>query len=115
MDVESVEIELLKLAVKDGLYREDWAFAAPGEPSITTMVDLHIVPLSVTAVWISSERSTSTGLLRTMAKDAKAKVNHPGGERTVLGIALTHAERRGLVLKNEARLSLIPADAPVRK
>ena len=102
-------------------YLEDWQanILPTRELSVATienygtMVDLHIVPVLGHLRLDLLRAEHIDGLLRNMAKEGKAKSTIRLA-RTVLGIALTHAERRGLVLKNEARLSVIPADAPVR-
>ena len=110
-----------------GAYLEDWlAHVLParttrgGRPiavatveNYTVMVREHIAP-ALGRVRLDQLRPEHVdAMLRDMAAAGKARSTIRLA-RVVLAMALTHAERRNLVLRNAARLAVVPP-APVRR
>jgi integrase len=79
----------------------------------TTMIDLHIVPC-IGHLRLDRLRAAHVDeLLRGMNESGKAK-STVRLARTVLCLALTHAERRDLITRNAARLSIVPPGGSIR-
>ncbi len=104
-----------------GEYLEDWlAHVLPARGiSIATaenyesMIRVHITP-ALGAIKLDQLRAEHVdGLLRQLADAGKAR-STMRLVRTVLVMALTHAERRDMVMRNAARLSIVPP-GPVRE
>ncbi len=104
-----------------GEYLEDWLSHVPPARGIsvattenyTTMIRVHITP-ALGAIKLDQLRAEHVDrLLRQMADAGKAH-STVRLVRTVLVMALTHAERRDMVMRNAARLSIVPP-GPVRQ
>ena len=78
-----------------------------------TVLRVHVIPALGTVRLDKLRPEHVDGLLRTMAETGKAR-NTIMRARAVLMMALTHAERRDLVLRNVARLAIVPP-APKRE
>ncbi|MGH9073866.1 MAG: tyrosine-type recombinase/integrase, partial [Acidimicrobiales bacterium] len=79
----------------------------------STMIHHHVVP-ALGAIRLDRLRAEDVdGLLRDMAGAGKARSTIRLA-RTVLVLALTHAERRDMVARNAARLAVVPP-GPVRE
>ncbi|MGH9128943.1 MAG: site-specific integrase [Acidimicrobiales bacterium] len=104
-----------------GEYLGDWlAHVLPARgvsiattENYATMIRIHITP-ALGAIRLDQLRAEHVdGLLRNMADAGKAH-STMRLVRTVLVMALTHAERRDMVMRNAARLSIVPP-GPVRQ